>query len=49
MTALRVDKLSISFDPELGDVVHPAATPSGNGLWGWLAESGAPGYRLERS
>src|SRR3989442_6680811 len=41
---VKVDKLSVSFDPDLGDAVRAAAKRSGRGLSGWLAE--AAGARL---
>jgi hypothetical protein len=44
---MKVDKLSISFDPELGDAVRAAANRSGHGLSGWLAEAAAAKLRAE--
>ena len=43
---MKVDKLSVSFDPDLGDTVH-AAQRSGRGLSGWLAEAAAARLRSE--
>jgi len=42
-----VDKLSVSFDPNLGDAVRAAARRSGRGLSGWLAEAAAARLRAE--
>lgn len=44
---MKVDKLSISFDPDLGDAVRAAARRSGNGLSGWLAAAAAARLRAE--
>jgi hypothetical protein len=44
---MKVDKLSVSFDPELGDAVRAAAKRSGRGLSGWLAEAAAARLRSE--
>lgn len=44
---MKVDKLSISFDPDLGDAVRTAAKRSGRGLSGWLAEAAAARLRAE--
>ena len=44
---MRVDKLSVSFDPDLGDAVRAAAKRSGRGLSGWLAEAAAARLRAE--
>jgi hypothetical protein len=44
---MKVDKLSVSFDPELGDAVRAAANRSGRGLSGWLAEAAAAKLRAE--
>ena len=38
---MKVDKLSISFEPELGDAVRAAARQHGTGLSRWLAEAAA--------
>lgn len=44
---VKVDKLSVSFDPDLGDAVRAAARRSGRGLSGWLAEAAAARLRAE--
>ena len=44
---MKVDKLSVSFDPELGEAVRAAARRSGRGLSGWLAEAAAARLRAE--
>ncbi|MGH9293467.1 MAG: hypothetical protein ACRDZ6_11965 [Acidimicrobiales bacterium] len=44
---MKVDKLSVSFDPDLGDAVRAAAKQSGRGLSGWLAEAAAARLRAE--
>lgn len=44
---MKVDKLSVSFDPDLGDAVREAAKRSGRGLSGWLAEAAAARLRSE--
>jgi hypothetical protein len=44
---VKVDKLSVSFDPDLGDAVRAAAKRSGRGLSGWLAEAAAARLRAE--
>jgi len=44
---VKVDKLSVSFDPDLGDAVRSAAKRSGRGLSGWLAEAAATRLRAE--
>jgi hypothetical protein len=44
---MKVDKLSVSFDPDLGDAVRAAARSSGHGLSGWLAEAAAAKLRAE--
>jgi hypothetical protein len=46
-TNMKVDKLSVSFDPDLGDAVRAAAKRSGRGLSGWLAEAAAARLRAE--
>ena len=45
--AVKVDKMSISFDPDLGDAVRAAASRAGRGLSGWLAEAAAAKLRAE--
>jgi len=44
---VKVDKLSVSFDPDLGDAIRRAAKRSGRGLSGWLAEAAAAKLRAE--
>ena len=44
---MKVDKLSVSFDPDLGDAVRAAARRSGRGLSGWLVEAAGPRLRNE--
>lgn len=44
---MKVDKLSVSFDPDLGDAVRTAAKRSGRGLSRWLAEAAAGRLRAE--
>jgi hypothetical protein len=44
---MKVDKLSISFDPELGDAVRSAAAQAGKPLSAWLAEAAASKLRAE--
>jgi hypothetical protein len=44
---MKVDKLSVSFAPDLGDAVRAAAKRSGRGLSGWLAEAAAARLRAE--
>jgi hypothetical protein len=44
---VKVDKLSISFDPELGDAVRAAAAETGKPLSSWLAEAAASKLRAE--
>jgi hypothetical protein len=44
---VKVDKLSISFDPELGDAVRSAAAQAGKPLSSWLAEAAASKLRAE--
>jgi hypothetical protein len=44
---VKVDKLSVSFAPDLGDAVRVAAQRSGRGLSGWLAEAAAARLRAE--
>jgi hypothetical protein len=44
---MKVDKLSVSFEAELGDAVRAAAKRSGRGLSGWLAEAAAVKLRAE--
>ena len=44
---MKVDKLSVSFEPDLGDAVRLAAKRSGRGLSRWLAEAAAAKLRAE--
>lgn len=44
---MKVDKLSVSFDAELGDEVRAAAKRSGRGLSGWLADAATTRLRAE--
>jgi hypothetical protein len=44
---VKVDKLSISFDPELGDAVRSAAAQAGKPVSSWLAEAAASKLRAE--
>jgi hypothetical protein len=44
---VKVDKLSVSFDPDLGDAVRDAAKRAGRGLSGWLAEAAEAKLRSE--
>ena len=45
--AVKVDKLSISFEPELGDAVRSAAAQAGKPVSAWLAEAAASKLRAE--
>lgn len=44
---MKVDKLSVSFDPDLGDAVRAAAKRSGRSLSGWLADAAGARLRAE--
>ncbi len=44
---MKVDKLSISFDPDLGDAVRGAARNRGSSLSAWFAEAAAAKLRAE--
>jgi hypothetical protein len=44
---VKVDKLSVSFEPELGDAVRAAARRRGAGLSRWLADAAAAKLRSE--
>jgi hypothetical protein len=44
---MKVDKLSVSFDQDLGDAVRDAANRAGRGLSGWLAEAAEAKLRAE--
>ena len=42
-----MDKLSISFEPDLGDAVRSAAAQAGKPVSTWLAEAAASKLRAE--
>jgi len=44
---MKVDKMSISFDANLGDQVREAARKAGTGLSAWLAGAAAARLRAE--
>jgi len=44
---VKVDKMSVSIDPDLGDRVRTAAKRAGKPLSGWLAEAAAAKLRAE--
>jgi hypothetical protein len=44
---VKVDKLSISFEPELGDAVRSAAAQAGKPVSSWLAEAAVGKLRTE--
>jgi hypothetical protein len=44
---MKVDKLSISFEPELGDAVRAAAAQAGQPVSSWLAEAASSKLRAE--
>jgi hypothetical protein len=44
---VKVDKMSVSFDAELGDAVRSAAAQAGKPLSAWLAEAAASKLRAE--
>ena len=44
---MKVDKLSISFEPELGDAVRQAAARSGKAVSAWLADAAERKLRSE--
>jgi hypothetical protein len=44
---MKVDKLSVSFDPDLGDAIRGAARTSGSSLSGWLAEAATAKLRAD--
>jgi hypothetical protein len=44
---MKVDKLSISFEPELGDAVRSAAAEAGKPVSSWLAEAAATKLRAD--
>lgn len=45
--SMKVDKLSVSFDPDLGDAIRAAARHSGGGLSRWLADAATAQLRAE--
>ena len=47
IAAVKVDKMSVSFEAELGDAIRSAAKRSGRGLSRWLAEAAAEKLRRE--
>jgi hypothetical protein len=47
LAAVKVDKMSISFDAGLGDAVREAARRAGKGLSSWLAEAASAQLRAE--
>jgi hypothetical protein len=44
---MKVDKLSVSFEPDLGDAVRAAAAQAGKPVSSWLAEAAASKLRAE--
>ena len=44
---MKVDKLSISFEPDLGDAVRSAAAQAGKPVSSWLAAAAASKLRAE--
>ncbi len=44
---MKVDKLSVSFEADLGDAVRAAAERRGTGISRWLAEAAAAKLRAE--
>jgi hypothetical protein len=44
---MKVDKMSVSFDGDLGDAVREAARRAGVGLSAWLAAAAADRLRSE--
>jgi len=44
---MKVDKLSVSFGPDLGDAVRDAARHSGSSLSAWLADAAAAKLRAQ--
>jgi hypothetical protein len=44
---MKVDKLSVSFEPDLGDAVRSAAARAGKPVSSWLAEAAASKLRAE--
>ena len=44
---MKVDKMSVSFDPDLGEAIRTAAASHGQPLSTWLAEAAASKLRAE--
>jgi hypothetical protein len=44
---MKVDKLSVSFESELGDAVRSAAAQAGKPVSSWLAEAAASKLRAD--
>src|SRR5258708_24489456 len=44
---MKVDKLSVSFEPDLGDAVRSAAAQAGKPVSSWLAEAAANQLRAQ--
>lgn len=44
---MKVDKLSVSFEPDLGDAVRSAAAHVGKPVSSWLAEAATSKLRAE--
>lgn len=44
---MKVDKLSVSFHPDLGDAVRAAARQRGAGVSRWLADAAAAKLRTD--
>jgi hypothetical protein len=44
---MKVDRLSVSFKPDLGDAVRSAAAQAGKPVSAWLAEAAASKLRAE--
>jgi hypothetical protein len=44
---MKVDKMSVSMDPNLGDEVRAAAQHSGKNLSSWMAEAASAKLRSE--
>jgi hypothetical protein len=44
---MKVDKLSVSFAPDLGDAVRDAARQGGSSLSAWLADAAAAKLRAQ--
>jgi hypothetical protein len=47
MVRVKVDKLSVSFEADLGDAVRSAAAQAGKPVSSWLAEAAASKLRAE--